>query len=574
MLSEFIPTFTLRRTNLAWFLGAGASASGGIPTAGDMIWDFKRKIYCVEQRVHVDRFRDLSDPDVRRELQGYFSNREEFPAEGTEDEYASYFEYFLPNEADRRRYVEEMVLRGIPSYGHHVLAALIKLGHTRVVWTTNFDRLIEDAVINAFGRTGALVIADVERAAFFMEALNEDRMPILGKLHGDFQSRRLRNTREELARQDAELRRALVETCGRFGLCVAGYSGRDNSVMDALFEGLGDGHGFPHGLFWFKPAESKVFPRVGELITSARSKGIQAEIIEAETFDELMGDLLVLEDKIPGEIRVPLSAHRPRVSDAPSKPTAGHWPVVRLSAARVLSWPTAARLVDCQIGGVEEVQSAISETNASVVATRKKQGVLAFGSDSELRRAFGRFTIDRLDIFPLEHRRLRYESGELALLYDALAKAIERSRPVTVYRRRPGCLIVIDPERSAEPCYEKLRNASPSLSGITPTGVRWMEATRLRLDYRMSRLWLLIEPKIWLDIPKDANEVDQSTKDFVRERTAARFNKAWNAMLEGWLDIIVGSTVDQITISSFGIADGIDGTFSISRGTAFAWTGE
>lgn len=38
---DFARRFALRAGNLMWFLGAGASAAAGIPTAGDMIWEFK-----------------------------------------------------------------------------------------------------------------------------------------------------------------------------------------------------------------------------------------------------------------------------------------------------------------------------------------------------------------------------------------------------------------------------------------------------------------------------------------------------------------------------------------------------
>ena len=32
-----------------FFLGAGASIASGIPTGSDLIWEFKRSIYCTER---------------------------------------------------------------------------------------------------------------------------------------------------------------------------------------------------------------------------------------------------------------------------------------------------------------------------------------------------------------------------------------------------------------------------------------------------------------------------------------------------------------------------------------------
>jgi hypothetical protein len=58
------------------------------------------------------------------------------------------------------------------------------------------------------------------------------------KLHGDFRSRRLKNTGDELRHQDSRLRQILLGACRRFGLVVVGYSGRDDSVMETLTDTL------------------------------------------------------------------------------------------------------------------------------------------------------------------------------------------------------------------------------------------------------------------------------------------------------------------------------------------------
>ena len=43
-LGEFLRLYPARAPQLMWFLGAGASAGAGIPTAWEMIWEFKRLI--------------------------------------------------------------------------------------------------------------------------------------------------------------------------------------------------------------------------------------------------------------------------------------------------------------------------------------------------------------------------------------------------------------------------------------------------------------------------------------------------------------------------------------------------
>lgn len=68
---DFARRFAMRGDKLMWLLGAGASASAGIPTAGDMIWDFKQQLYITQRRVAPETVRDLTNPAVRAQLQSF-----------------------------------------------------------------------------------------------------------------------------------------------------------------------------------------------------------------------------------------------------------------------------------------------------------------------------------------------------------------------------------------------------------------------------------------------------------------------------------------------------------------------
>lgn len=282
----------MRAKGLGWLLGAGVSAAAGIPTATDMTWSFKRLLYCSEQRKPVTFCSDLGDPLLRERLQQYFEQKKTFPAQWADDEYAVYFEAAYGAESDRRRYIDDCTRDARPSYGHIALGALMAVDRVRLVWTTNFDRLTEDAAASAFGGSGRLMVASPDTAEVAATALKEDRWPLLGKLHGDFQSTRLRNTTEELRRQDERLRASLLESCRRFGLAVAGYSGRDSSIMDVLDEAVAGGRGYPSGLFWLNRAGGAPLPRVQTLIERARAAGVTAHVVTISTFDELMMDII------------------------------------------------------------------------------------------------------------------------------------------------------------------------------------------------------------------------------------------------------------------------------------------
>src|ERR1035438_5187255 len=278
--AEFLKLYSARSQNLMWFLGAGASAASGIPTASDMTWDFKRTIYCAEQKVSVRACQDLSDPRLQHKLQLYFDTAGKFPMQNSESEYAEIFLNAYPDEADRRRYIDRMVSQATPSYGHVALAVLLALRKARIVWTTNFDRNVEDSAAKVFQTTAKLAIATLDSARVAEECVQEERWPLLVKLHGDFQSRRLKNTADELVRQDERLRRCLVEASKRLGLIVVGYSGRDTSVMDALEEAIDNGRGYAAGLYWICRPDVAPYRRALSLIANAKAAGIGAHLIE------------------------------------------------------------------------------------------------------------------------------------------------------------------------------------------------------------------------------------------------------------------------------------------------------
>ena len=156
---EFLRAYRPRASNLMWLIGAGASAAAGIPTADNLIWRFKRSLFCAEQRISIKAFEDLSSPAGRERLNRYFAEQDRFPRPGSPEEYAEYFEIAYRDSADRRTMLEEFMKGARPSYGHLALASLMKMNKARIVWTPNFDRLIEDAAAKIFGNTSELVVA-------------------------------------------------------------------------------------------------------------------------------------------------------------------------------------------------------------------------------------------------------------------------------------------------------------------------------------------------------------------------------------------------------------------------------
>ncbi len=72
-----------------------------------------------------------------------------------------------------------------------------------------------------------------------------------------------------------------------------------------------------------------VYRRVEELLTKAAAAGIQACLIEVETFDELMGDLAQQIEEMPPEVLGTLNKMRSKVSNVPLPQIGTAWPVIR-----------------------------------------------------------------------------------------------------------------------------------------------------------------------------------------------------------------------------------------------------
>lgn len=567
--AEFLRVYAVRGPNLMWLVGAGASAGSGIPTAVDMIWDFKRTLFCAQEKVSVRACQDLGDPLLRRTLQRYFDRSGDFPPEGQDSEYAEFFTAAFPSEADRRRYIERVVSQATPSYGHLVLAVLMALGRVRLVWTTNFDKNIEDSAAKIFGSTGRLTVATLDSAIIAEESLVEERWPILAKLHGDFQSRRLKNTTDELIAQDELLRAMLIQQTQRFGLVIVGYSGRDQSVMDALAAALEADRAFPHGIFWIKPPGSAAYPSVEDFIKRATEAGVEAHYVEANSFDEVMGDLLVLLDEVPSELSRHLEPVAPRVSDAPIVTTEGGWPVIRLNALPIISFPSICRRVVCDIGGMKELRAAIDASGTEIIAVRRNVGVLAFGSDADIRAVLSGHNISEWDLHSIDADRLAFESMELSLIYDGLIRAFARERDLIGYRRQNINILAVDRKNVNNVKYAPLRERLPSLTGVIPrAGIAWSEAIAVRLDLRRDRLWLLMEPTSWIE-SMPGRRVPDDVKEFHRRKAASRYNKSWNELVEAWSSVLTGGK-PSISISALGVSDGVEATFEVGRITAFS----
>ncbi|MBI1235537.1 MAG: SIR2 family protein [Alphaproteobacteria bacterium] len=575
VLYQEFPTFLRkleqRAGGLMWFLGAGASRAAGIKTAADMIWDFKTRLYRSAKNVPASTVADVGDEYIRRKLQSHFDAQDGFPEADSEQEYSYYFEATYPEAKDRNLYIKEALKGAKPSYGHSALAQLIKRDLVRVVWTTNFDRLVEDAAAAAYETTSILTVGDLCEPAKVQRAYSEQNWPICAKLHGDFHSQSLKNTESELATQDEAMRRVFVDTCKNQGLILVGYSGRDASILAAIREAIDGGNGFPNGLFWFVRPQDKPYEAVSALIRDARGSGIDAAFVQTGSFDEFLSDVVRY---LPSTEDVPIKLDdkrklRPRAIDLSNR--SGSVPFVRSNAIPIVEYPKTARLVDCKIGGLKEVREAIRSAGSELVASRIRQGVLAFGDDVEIKRVFAAHNIRGLDMHSIAPERLVFESGERSLLRDALFLGLAKHSGLDLVQRGPRSLFRAD-AGEFKLGSKKLTRAAGAVSGRTGGGnVTWAECCELRFDFRLDRLWVLLNPTIVLDLEEaEVTEAQaEEAKQFARERRVQRYNKQVDAMLSGWCEAIFGPGNEALDIGIDG-GTGIGARFEVMPVTGFS----
>ena len=69
----FLNHFVQNARQLMWFLGSGTSRTAGMPTATDIIWDLKRKYYCLSENQDIQSH-DVRNQAIRRKIQDYLDS--------------------------------------------------------------------------------------------------------------------------------------------------------------------------------------------------------------------------------------------------------------------------------------------------------------------------------------------------------------------------------------------------------------------------------------------------------------------------------------------------------------------
>lgn len=205
----------------ALLLGSGLSRAAEIPTGWEITTDLVRRIATAEgveeQADWAQWYRDKNgkEPDYSALLDTLSST----PAERRQIIHS----YIEPDDEDR----EEG--RKVPTAGHKAIAQLVRDGFIRIIVTTNFDRLMENALREVGVEPTIVSSPDALKGA---EPLAHTSCYIL-KLHGDYKDAHILNTEEELGIYPAEYNVLLDRIIDEYGLIVCGWSGDWDAALRA-----------------------------------------------------------------------------------------------------------------------------------------------------------------------------------------------------------------------------------------------------------------------------------------------------------------------------------------------------
>lgn len=196
-------------------LGAGASKSSGIKSGQDLveIWDKE-----LEERNSQEHEKWKTERGINE------NNKASF--------YSEFYERrFKRQPADGYNYLEKLMGNAKPSIGYVMLAHLLTTTQHKVVITTNFDHLTEDAV-NYYTEEIPLIIGHESLAHYVSHEINR---PTIIKIHRDLLLDP-KSKSEELKKLHDNWEKALETIFLQYHPIFIGYAGNDNSLMDFLIK--------------------------------------------------------------------------------------------------------------------------------------------------------------------------------------------------------------------------------------------------------------------------------------------------------------------------------------------------
>lgn len=206
----------------AVLLGSGISRTADIPTGWEIVLDLAKRLAAAEG-------------DTPADPAGWYAARF-----GKAPEYSALMQALATTQAERRALLHSYIEpegsdgepgRRVPTAAHRAIARLVRAGTVRVIITTNFDRLLENALRDE--GVEPTVVSSEDGVAGMAPLLHLRCLVI--KVHGDYLDTRILNTDGELATYGPAMDRLLDRVFDEHGLLVCGWSGEwDPALRSAV----------------------------------------------------------------------------------------------------------------------------------------------------------------------------------------------------------------------------------------------------------------------------------------------------------------------------------------------------
>ena len=249
----------------ALFLGSGISSAAGIPTGWKIIEDLIQKIAaingeeCKLDPVQWYRNKYNESPDYSKLLDSLTQ---------TSAERCNLMNpYFTPTDEESEQGIKK------PTKAHKAIAQLIKKGYVKVIVTTNFDRLLEQALQEEnITPTVIKTSDDIEG----MLPLVHNKITIF-KINGDYKDTRFLNTDGELSRYPDKIKSLFLTILNDYGIISCGWSAKWDIALKDIIRSCSN---YRFGSYWTHLGTCP--EELEEIVTQRKGKTIQ--IIDADSF--------------------------------------------------------------------------------------------------------------------------------------------------------------------------------------------------------------------------------------------------------------------------------------------------
>ena len=272
----------------ALLIGSGTSTGTGMPTGYGVIKSLVRQAAAASGH-HIGENDDV---------EAWWAEH----GDGQELGYSNLLEQMAPNQAARSALLTEFFEateeerqegKKVPGPAHKAIAQLVQKGLVRVIVTTNFDRLIEQAL----AATGIVPqVVDSEQSVSGMKPLVHSECTVI-KIHGDYKSLEQRNTLAELSSYGKGMQQLIDQVFDEYGLIINGWSADWDK---ALVQSLKGRRSRRYPLFW--TAYSKLGEAGRELVQRH-----SAVVLENVAADDFFPDLLTRLDSLARLAAPPIS---------------------------------------------------------------------------------------------------------------------------------------------------------------------------------------------------------------------------------------------------------------------------